>query len=60
LDLPAHGSVVVTFTLRTYRPGPFKDARAIFVDDGTLREIEVSVRGEAVENKDSGGIAKGG
>jgi hypothetical protein len=58
--VPAHGSAVVTFTLKTYRPGPFKDARPIFVDDGTLRELEVSIRGEAVDNKDSGGIAKGG
>ena len=48
MEIPPYGTVVVTFTLDVYRPEPFSDTRSLFLDDGHLRRVALSVRGVGV------------
>lgn len=50
MEVPPHGTAVVTFKLVVYRPEPFADRRALYLDDGNLRVVELSVRGVGVRN----------
>jgi hypothetical protein len=47
MDVPGNSSVVVSFTLQVHHPGPFADSVPLYVDDGSLQEIQLSVKGEA-------------
>lgn len=47
LDVPAHGSAIVSFTLTVHDRGDtFGHTVPFYVDDGGLREISLSVGGE--------------
>lgn len=48
MAIPPRGSVIVSFTLQVRCPGPFADSVTLYVDDGGLREILLSIKGEAV------------
>jgi hypothetical protein len=45
VDVPANSSVVVSFTLQVRGPGTFADSIPLYVDDGGLKEIQLSIKG---------------
>jgi len=47
LDVPGNSSVIVSFTLQVRNPGPFADSISLYVDDGSLEEFQLSIKGDA-------------
>jgi hypothetical protein len=48
-DVPAHGSVLVDVEVSIATPGPLSDSVSLYLDDGGLREVALTVVGTAVE-----------
>jgi hypothetical protein len=49
MEVPPYGSVLVSFALHVRVAGQFRDSVPLYLDDGTLREVKLSVSGDAVE-----------
>jgi hypothetical protein len=47
MDIPGNSSVIVSFALQVRSPGPFADSIRLYVDDGSLEEIRLSIKGAA-------------
>lgn len=46
--VPARGNAVVVFIVNVRRPGPFNYSTLLYLDDGALRAVEISIVGESL------------
>jgi hypothetical protein len=47
MDIPGHSSVSLPFTLEVATAGSFNASVPLYLDDGRLRDISLSVQGKA-------------
>src|SRR6266436_4094169 len=47
MDVPGHSSVSLSCILVVPKPGSFQASLPLYLDDGSLRELSLSVQGEA-------------
>ncbi len=52
IDVPAHSTLSIPFTLEVTKPGSFQASVPIFLEDGGIKELYLSVQGEAKSVKE--------